>query len=70
MNTPSVKVTVNIPNNLVEFLKKFSIEKGITVTDALIRCIVDYRFLIEKQIQGNTILLEKSNGKLYKVFGI
>jgi hypothetical protein len=64
------KVTVNIPNKLVNYLKFQADEKNQTVTQVLCDAIALLKLLKEQQDKGNIIVIEKPNGKLCTVNGI
>lgn len=61
------KVTVNIPDELVAFLKKTAAEEQISVSDVLRRSINTEKFFIQQQKSGHKILVESDNQQIREV---
>lgn len=62
-----IKVTVNIPDELVDFLKKTAKEEQISVSDVLRRSINTEKFFIQQQKSGHKILVESDNQQIREV---
>lgn len=62
-----IKVTVNLPEEQVIFLKKIARSENITFTDVLRRSINSEKFFIEQEIANRKILVEDSDGQLREV---
>ena len=63
----SIKVTVNLPDDTVEGLRKIAAEKGITLTEAMRQVIESQRFLHQEMRKGSKVLLEKPDQTLRQV---
>ncbi len=64
----TVKVTVNLPDESVDALRKIAQERDITLTEALRQAIESERFLEREVRQGSgRLLLEKPGGALSQV---
>lgn len=62
----AVKVTVNLPENSVEAIKRIAQERGITVTEAL-RQVIDSQSFLDQEIQGgNNLLIQNKNDKSFR----
>jgi len=59
----STKVTVNLPDDTVEALKKIASTRGTTVTEALRQVIESQRFLSDEMLKGNDLLIQNPNDK-------
>jgi hypothetical protein len=55
---PTTKVTVNLPDDAVESIKKIAAARGITVTEALRQLIATQDFLQTEVRKGNKVLLQ------------
>ena len=62
-----IKVTVNLPEEQVNFLKQIARLENITFTDALRRSINSEKFFIEQEIANRKILVEDSDGQIREV---
>jgi predicted DNA binding CopG/RHH family protein len=62
--TKPVKVTVNLPVETVEAIKKIAGERGTTVTEALRQVIESQRYLQQEIQQGGKVLIEKPDQSL------
>jgi hypothetical protein len=62
-----VKVTVNLPEELVEALRKYAEERGITLTEALRRAITHERYFANEIEAGGTLLIEKPDKTIREV---
>jgi predicted transcriptional regulator len=56
----AVKLTVNLPDDTVEAIKKISEENNITMTEAIRQVIDNQAFLHDQIKNGNKLLLEKN----------
>ena len=61
------KVTVNLPEDLIAFLRKTSEKEDITFTDALRRAISSERFFSDQESQGRMILIEGKDPKIREI---
>jgi hypothetical protein len=52
------KVTVNLPEDQVEFLQKLAAKENLTFTDVLRRSINSERFLVEQESKNRKILID------------
>jgi Arc/MetJ-type ribon-helix-helix transcriptional regulator len=59
----SKKITVSIPEDLVEWIKAIAVVEGISANDVVRRAIKSERYLTESERSGNKIIIEDSNGK-------
>ncbi len=59
----SKKITVSIPEDLVEWIKAIAVVEGISANDVVRRAIKIERYLTESERSGNKIIIEDSNGK-------
>jgi bisphosphoglycerate-dependent phosphoglycerate mutase len=64
VGTKPVKVTVNLPVETVEAIKKIAGERGTTVTEALRQVIESQRYLQQEIQQGSKVLIEKPDQSL------
>lgn len=56
-----VKVTVNLPEDAVDFLRAYADERGITMTEALRRLISNESYLVQEVDEGGKVLIEKKD---------
>jgi hypothetical protein len=56
-----VKVTVNLPEDAVAFLKGYAESRGITMTEALRRLISNENYLVQEVEEGGKVLIEKKD---------
>lgn len=61
------KVTVNLPETIVQALKDYAEGNGITVTEGLCRAILIQEFVAETVRAGAKLLIEKENGQIREV---
>ncbi|HBK55491.1 MAG TPA: CopG family transcriptional regulator [Xanthomonadales bacterium] len=61
------KVTVNLPEEQVQFLMKTAQENHLTVTEVLRRAINSERFFVEQEQSGRKILIESEDKRLREV---
>ena len=59
-----VKVTVNLPEDAVAFLKEYAEGRGITMTEALRRLISNENYLVQEVEDGGKVLIEKKDKTL------
>jgi len=62
-----IKVTVNIPEDLMENVKRLAAEEGTTMTSVIQRALSLEIFLAAEEEKGSKVLLEDPNGKFRKV---
>jgi hypothetical protein len=62
-----VKVTVNIPEELLQFVKEVAAEEKITATDVFRRALRSEKFFVDALKHKSKILIEEQDGKLYKI---
>jgi predicted transcriptional regulator len=63
----SVKVTVNLPEELVGALKEYADARGITMTEALRRAITHENYFAGEIEAGGTVLIEKPDKSIREV---
>lgn len=56
-----VKVTVNLPEDAVSFLKEYAEKRGITMTEALRRLISNEKYLVQEIEDNGKVLIEKKD---------
>lgn len=61
------KVTINLPEEQVEFLQSIAKRNHITFTDALRRAITSEEFLTEQEDSGRKILVEEEGQRLREI---
>ena len=61
------KVTVNLPEDQVEFLQELAKRDNMTFTDALRRSIKSEKFFVEQEESGRKILVEEKDHKLREI---
>lgn len=61
------KVTVNIPEDQINFLQGIAKEENITFTDALRRAINAEKFFVDQKKEGGKILVEKPGQRIREV---
>lgn len=59
-DTNAQRVTISLPADAVDFLKKEAIRSGVSMADVLRRSIANEKFLKEAQSKGANILLEET----------
>lgn len=62
-----VRVTVNLPKNLIERLKNESKIRNITMTETIRRGLETELFLTNEEKSGSKILLEKKDKRIVQV---
>lgn len=60
-------MTVNLPEDIVEILRKYAEERGITLTEALRRAITHENYFANEIEAGGTVLIEKPDKSLREV---
>lgn len=63
----TTKVTVNLPDSVVEDLRKIAEAGDTTLTDALRRSIQINKFLLDEEKKNSKLLIERADGKLERV---
>ncbi|MEO3684690.1 hypothetical protein ABHN84_20715 [Shewanella vesiculosa] len=61
------KVTVNLPEEQIQFLQSLAKKEGMTFTDALKRSINAERFFVEQKQNNRKILVEEQGHKLREI---
>jgi hypothetical protein len=64
---PPVKVTVNLPQEVIEILRNYAEERGITLTEAIRRAITHENYFAEQIEAGGTVLIEKPDKTIREV---
>lgn len=64
---PPIKVTVNLPEEVVQILRKYAEERGITLTEALRRAITHENYFANQIEAGGTVLIEKPDKTIREV---
>lgn len=67
MSKRSVKVTINLPEDLIEQLKIESSRSNISLTEAIRRGLETELFLLKEEQAGSRILLEKKDHKIVQL---
>lgn len=62
------KVTVNLPEDQVEFLQKIAEAEHLSFTDVLRRSINSEKFFVEQAESGNKVLVEGAGQRIREVF--
>jgi len=65
MNT--VKITLNLPDNLLKRLREQSKQLSISLTETIRRGLETELFLTEEENTGSKILLEKKDNKIVQL---
>ena len=63
----TVKVTLNLPEDLVNRLKEVSAKRNISMTEAIRRGLETDMFLSEEESAGSKILVEKKDNKIVQL---
>lgn len=66
MNT--IKVTVNLPTELIDKVRTESYINDTNMTTEIINGIKRGQFVRREASKGSKVLLEKTNGKLFKLY--
>jgi len=67
MSRDTVKVTLNLPADLVERLKKTSSKRQVTMTEEIRRGLENDLYLSQEEEEGAKILLEKKDHRLVQL---
>ena len=59
----ATKVTVNLPDELVDELRRMAEERDLTMTQVLRQAIESERFLQDELSKGNKVLIENKKDK-------
>jgi len=62
-----VKVTVNLPQETVDKLRRLAALKSVTMSDAIRQAIMSDAFLTDEENAGGTILIEKPDRTYQKI---
>jgi hypothetical protein len=62
------KVTVNLPEEQIEFLQKLAESEDLTFTDVLRRSINSEKFFVDQEKSGRKVLIEEHGKPLREVF--
>lgn len=63
----SKKVTINLPDDEIKFLKDMAARHNITFTDALRRSIKTEKFFDQQEADGRKILIEDQDKRIHTV---
>lgn len=63
MSAKDVKVTVNLPQTIVETLRELARNDGTTMTEILRKSILTEKLLTEERDRGSKILIEDKNNQ-------
>lgn len=61
------KVTLNLPDDQVEFLQSIAKRDNITFTDAVRRAINSEKFFVQQEESGRKVLVEENGQRLREV---
>lgn len=61
------KVTVNLPEEQIEFLQGLAKKEHLTFTEVLRRSIKSEKFFTEQEIMGRKILIEEDGKRLREI---
>lgn len=67
MAMQTTKVTVNIPNDVLEELRSIATANNTTLTDAISQSIRINKFLTDQEKHDAKILIETSDGKFQRI---
>ena len=62
-----VKVTVNLPEQVVEALEQMARDENVTKTEALRRAISTEKYLRDAQGEGSKVLIEEKDGTVERI---
>ena len=62
-----IKITVNLPEEQVNFLMNVAATEKITFTDAIRRSINTEKFFINQKQANRKILIEASDGQIHEI---
>ena len=63
----SVKVTVNLPEFVVQELRQLAYDKSISMTELIAQSIRLNKFLSDRERQGGKILVENADHKIERI---
>ena len=63
----NVKVTVNLPKDLLERLKELSNAKSVSMTETIRKGLETELFLTKEEQSGSKVLLEKKDNKIVQL---
>ncbi|WP_035238714.1 ribbon-helix-helix protein, CopG family [Desulfobacter vibrioformis] len=63
MKNKDLRVSVNLPENIVETLKQLAARDGITMTEVIRKAIMTEKLLSDELKEGNKILIEDQSKK-------
>lgn len=61
------KITISLPDDVIEWIKAVAVVESISSMDVLIRAIKTEKFLTEVNKSGSKILIEDVNGNLSRL---
>lgn len=61
------KVTVNLPEDQVQFLQEIAATEDLTFTDVLRRAINSEKFFVQQESTGNKVLVEGPDQRIREV---
>ena len=62
------KVTLNLPSDLVEQVKKSAKEQHLSVTDLFRRGLQTDLYLTREETNGGKVIIQKNNGTMVELF--
>jgi predicted transcriptional regulator len=65
--TKIIKMSVNLPDNIVQVLKELAAKRNTTMTEVLRHAIGTEKFIEEVQEAGGQVLVEDKQGKIQLV---
>ena len=61
------KITVNLPEEEIDFIKKIAEKEDLSFTDVLRRSINSEKFFVEQEQEGSKLLVEQKDKQLRQV---
>jgi len=61
------KITVNLPEDQVEFLQKIAAAENVTFTDVLRRSINSEKFFVDQETNNRKVLVEDADHRIREV---
>lgn len=62
------KVTLNLPSDLVELIKKSAKEQHLSVTELFRRGLQTDLYLTKEENSGGKVLVQRNNGTMVEIF--
>jgi hypothetical protein len=61
------KVTINLPEDQIQFLQDIAKKESVTFTDVLRRAINSEKFFVQQEGDGNKVLIEDSAKRIREI---